>query len=131
VASRAEAGRGRAGGVTWQKRLDRMFPDGAFVHVVQDVPEEEDGPTYVCPRIMVTKEDLKRPELMLVAPGVKSTYITLTEIEDYATTPTRQDVLFHTEIGDIYRVTSYLTDFSRQFAHQERTQHPDLYGEPT
>jgi hypothetical protein len=108
-----------------------MFPDGAFVHVVQDVPEEEDGPRYVCPRIVVTKEDLKRPELMLVAPGVKSTDITLVEIEDYATTLSRQDVLFHTESGDTYRVTSYLTDFSRQFAHQERTQHPDLYGEPT
>lgn len=129
MARGAEAGRGRARGVTWQKRLDRMFPEGAFVHVVQDVPEEEDGPRYVCPRIVVTKEDPKTPELMLVAPGVKSTYITLTEIEDYATTPDRQDVLFHTENGDTYRVTSYLTEFSKTFAHRERTEHPDLYGD--
>ena len=129
MASRAEAGGRRNGGVTWQKRLDRMFPDGAFVHVVEDVPEEEDGPRYVCPRIVVVKEDLKRPELMLVAPGVKSTYTTLVEIEDYATTATRTDVLFHTENDDTYRVTSYLTPENKTFAHRERTEHPDLYGE--
>lgn len=129
MASRAEAGRGRARGVTWQKRLDRMFPDGAVVHVVQDVPEEEDGPTYICPRIVVTKENLKRPELKLVAPGIKSTDITLVEIEDYATTPTGTDVLFHAENDDIYRVTSHLTPERKTFAHRERTEHPDLYGE--
>jgi len=127
VAATAEGIRA-TGGLIWQRRIDRWFPDGALVQVVEDVPEEDDSTTYICPRIVVTDSDLQSPELLLVAPEVKSTFTRLVEVEDYGTTPSRTDLLFHTTTGT-YHVTSYLSDTARAYARRQREEHPDVYAD--
>jgi hypothetical protein len=113
--------------LSWQDQLDRWFPDGAFCVLVRDVPEEEDAPSWVCPRLVVEDQGAEGPTLRIVVPGLKTTITRLRWIEDYATTPDRFDVLVHTDAAT-YRMTTYLTDESRVYARRERMEHPEMYG---
>jgi hypothetical protein len=106
--------------------MDRWFPDGALVQVVQDVPEEEDSPTYVCPRIMVKDSELDHPLLLLIDPEVKSSYARLNYVEDYGTTPDRTELLFYTDAG-LYHISSYLTPEAKAQAQRYREAAPDVY----
>lgn len=52
--------------MTWQEKLDEMFPDGVMVTAVMDVPEHtQDSPTFLTPKLNVIEEDLEHPTIHL------------------------------------------------------------------
>jgi hypothetical protein len=44
--------------VSWQETLDRLFPDGASVTQLEDVPQDIEGSTqFLTPKLIVTDEE--------------------------------------------------------------------------